>query len=431
MPQQPSASTIASLEPPGRKPVPERRAHGLIWFARQRLREERLPQVAGSLTFTTVLALVPMLTIALAVFTTFPLFNTFRTSLEAYFLRSLMPTSISNTILDYLNQFASKATRLSAVGAVALVLSAMAMMLTIDRAFNHIWRVKSSRPFAQRMIAYWTVVTMGPLLIGFSITLTTSLVAATHGMVGETPFLRSLLSYGVSIALTMLAFALLYATIPNRAVAWRDAIAGGLFASTAFEIAKHIFVVFISKFPTYTVIYGALAAMPIFLVWIFVSWLIILMGAVLTAVLPVVKYERWWHVPAPGDAFIDAMAVLEVLVDARENEGAAVDAATLRRRTRLGFDECDALLDAMYRAGWVAKIQAELSRRIKWSRRLDQGGERWTLLVSPRRLMLSEVYRLFAFHPEGDRQLAEKVERAIEQGLTQTLEGYFASRRAQ
>src|SRR5476649_19888 len=110
--------------------------HDLYLFARRRLREESLPQVAGSLTFTTVFALVPLLTIALAIFTTFPLFNAFRSSLEAYFVQSVMPKSISTTILDYLTMFASKATRLSAVGAVALIFTSIAMMNLIERVFN-------------------------------------------------------------------------------------------------------------------------------------------------------------------------------------------------------------------------------------------------------------------------------------------------------
>ncbi len=120
----------------------------LFRFAARRLEEEQLPQVAGSLTFTTVLALVPLLTIALAIFTTFPLFATFRESLDAYFIQSLMPQGVADTIIDYLNQFAAKATRLSAVGALALIVTAVAMMATIERVFNQIWRVKARRPFA-------------------------------------------------------------------------------------------------------------------------------------------------------------------------------------------------------------------------------------------------------------------------------------------
>ena len=173
--------------------LPLEEARDLLRFARRRLNEERLPQVAGSLTFTTVLALVPMLTIALAIFTTFPIFNTFHASLEAYFIKSLMPKTISNTILGYLNQFSSKATRLSAFGAIGLIVTTVVMMLTIDRAFNQIWRVKAARPLTQRVVVYWAIVTLGPLLIGMSITVTSYLLTATGGLVSSSSFLGTLL----------------------------------------------------------------------------------------------------------------------------------------------------------------------------------------------------------------------------------------------
>lgn len=272
----------------------------LLRFAGQRLREERLPQVAGSLTFTTVLALVPLLTIALAVFTTFPLFDTFRRALDSYFLRSLIPAGIASTILDYLNQFASQATRLSAVGAVALIATAVAMIGTVDRTFNRIWRVRTRRPFAQRVLTYWAVITLGPLLIGVSISVTGYLFAATNGVVLKLPLLGAVMFTLVSLALTAGAFTLLYMVVPNRLIDWRDAACGGVLAAIAFELSKRLFAVFIASFPTYTVLYGALAAIPLFLVWIYLGWMITLMGATLTAALPVVRYERWWHVALPA-----------------------------------------------------------------------------------------------------------------------------------
>jgi membrane protein len=127
----------------------------LFLFAHRRLREESLPQVAGSLTFTTVFAMVPLLTIALAIFTTFPLFATFRQSLEAYFVSSVMPKSVSSTILNYLTMFASKASRLSAVGAVTLTFTSIAMMSLIERVFNRIWRVRGQRSLTKRILVYW------------------------------------------------------------------------------------------------------------------------------------------------------------------------------------------------------------------------------------------------------------------------------------
>jgi membrane protein len=406
-------------------------ALGLFRFARQRLDEERLPQVASSLTFTTVLALVPMLTIALAIFTTFPLFNTFRASLEAYFIKSLMPKAISNTILDYLNQFSLKASRLSAFGAGGLIVTTVAMMLTIDHAFNEIWRVKTARPLAQRIVVYWAIVTLGPLLIGVSITVTSYLFAATNGLVAGLPLTGAIAYTLVSVLLTTGAFTLLYMAVPNRMVDWRDAASGGLLAATAFEIAKRIFAVFVSKFPTYTVIYGALAAMPIFLVWIYVSWLITLIGAVLAAALPIVKYERWWHVARPGSAFIDAMMVLRVLYDARtDGRNAAVDAVAIRTLTRLGFDESEALLEKMLEAGWVGRIKTESRRRLQFGKRTADGREVWALLVNPERLSLADVYRLFVFDTGSGAPLAKEVETAVEKGLDQTLAAHFAQRAA-
>ncbi|WP_052452412.1 YihY family inner membrane protein [Noviherbaspirillum autotrophicum] len=403
-------------------------ARALLRFARRRLDEERLPQVAGSLTFTTVLALVPMLTIAFAIFTTFPLFNTFRASLEAYFIKSLMPKTISNTILGYLSQFASKATRLSAIGAAGLIVTAVATMLTIDRAFNQIWRVKRARTFTQRMVIYWTMITLGPLLIGVSITVTSYLIAAANGLVGSSSFFGTLLYTSISILLTTGAFTLLYIAVPNRMVDWRDAVAGGFLAATAFEIAKRIFVVFVTKIPAYTMIYGALAALPIFLLWVYVSWMITLMGAVLVAALPVVKYERWWHVATPGSAFIDAMAILKVLYAAREGGAtAAVDAASIRTSTRLGYDESEMLLTKMLEVGWVGRIRTERVRRVQFGKRITEGLYKWTLLANPQQLRLCDVYRLFVFSKTGDTELAEKVEAAVEQGLNQTLSGYFTA----
>ncbi|HJV75963.1 MAG TPA: YihY family inner membrane protein [Noviherbaspirillum sp.] len=399
---------------------------GLFRFAKVRLNEERLPQVAGSLTFTTVLALVPILTIALAIFTTFPLFNTFRASLEAYFIKSLMPKTIANTILGNLNQFASKATRLSALGAVALIFTALVMMLTIDRAFNHIWRVKAARPVAQRLVIYWAIVTLGPLLIGASITITSDLFSATSSFAKSSPLLGALLSTFLSVSFTTGAFTLLYMAVPNRFVDWRDAASGGFLAAAAFEIAKRIFVVFVSKFPTYTVVYGALAALPIFLIWVYVSWLITLMGAVLAAALPIVKYERWWHVATPGSAFIDAMTVLNVLHQARtQGTTAAVDARTIRSITRIGFDESEALLEKMLDAGWVGRIKAEHPKRNRFAKRNDRSHDTWALMANPEQLKVADVYRLFVFNTAGNAALAKQVESAVEQGLDQTLALHF------
>jgi membrane protein len=300
------------------------------------------------------------------------------------------------------------------------------MMLMIDRVSNHIWRVKTSRPFAQRIVVYWAVVTLGPLLIGVSMTVTSSLFTMTGDVTRNAPMFGTVMYTLVSLLLTMVAFTLLYMAVPNRLVEWRDAAWGGLVAAIAFEIAKRIFVVFVAKFPTYTVIYGALAAVPIFLVWIYVSWLVVLLGAVIAAALPVVKYERWWHVPTPGSAFVDAMEVLKVLYHARDNAAnAGVESGAIRAATRLGFEEMENLLEKMLAVGWVGRVKTEQHRRAQWGKRITEGLDTWVLLANPHQLTVADVYRLFAFQPQGDGLVAEQVEKVIDQGLMQAVAGYF------
>lgn len=399
----------------------------LFLFARNRLHEERLSQVAGSLTYTTVLALVPILTIALAIFTTFPLFNTFRAALESYLADSLIPGSISNTILGYLTQFATKAKSLSAAGAVLLIVTAVLMMMTVDRTLNDIWRVRTQRPLAQRVTVYWAVVTLGPLLIGVSITLTSYLFTATSDVVASVPFVGAVFYTLVSILFSAGAFTLLYVMVPNRPVDWRDAAWGGLFAAIAFEVVKRLFAGFVSQSPTYTMVYGAVAAIPIFLLWIYLCWLITLFGAVLAASLPIVKYERWWHVAAPGSAFVDAMAIIEVLYRARTSgPTAVVDTPTIRHSTRLGFEEIERLLQSMHDANWVGRAKPAQAGRMRWGSRIEEGFDSWVLVANPDRLALADVYRMFVFDPAGNAALARQVEAAIEQGLSETLTEHFA-----
>jgi membrane protein len=163
------------------------------------------------------------------------------------------------------------------------------------------------------------------------------------------------------------------------------------------------------------------------LLWIYMLWMITLVGALLVAALPVVKYERWWHVPTPGSAFVDAMAVLQVLYQARiEGSSAAVGAAQIRSATRLGFDESESLLQQMLEVGWVGCVQTEMPTRTQWGRKVRVSIDGWILLANPEVLKLAEIYRLFVCNLAADKAaLARQVEAAIEQGLEQTLAAYF------
>jgi membrane protein len=420
-------------------------ARDLFHFARRRLGEEQLQQVAGGLTFTTTLALVPLLTIVLAIFTTFPIFNNFRAALEAYFVQTMMPRGIAQTITGNLTQFASKAKGLSAVGAVMLFFTSAAMMGMIERTFNQIWKVRRVRPLGQRVVIYWALVTLGPLLFGLSITATTQLFVATGGLTHVSPVLTSIFYTLASVALTGGAYTLLYMLVPNKFVDWRDAMWGGLMAAIAFEVAKRLFAMFIRQFPTYAVIYGALAALPLFLTWIYLSWMITLVGALLTAALPVVKYERWWYKPVPGGAFVDAMAILKVLHgSARINDTALVSSATIRAHTRFGYDEMTSLLERMLAAGWVGRVQLDATRRARWGKGVVENADNWVLLANVDKLRLADVYRMFVFKSVAvdvanpvdlERRsplsldtgaLGRQVELAVEGGLDQSLAEHFA-----
>jgi membrane protein len=284
------------------------------------------------------------------------------------------------------------------------------------------------------------------VLVGVSLSMSTHVYMATSDLVGAVPVLGALVYAVLSLAVTAAAFTLMYVVVPNRLVDWRDALWGGLMAALFFELAKRGFAVFITKFPTYSRIYGTLAALPLFLLWIYLSWMITLIGALFTAALPVVKYERWWHEAVPGGAFVDAMAILKVLHVAAEcGDTALVNAGTIRLRTRLGFDELDVLLDRMLAQGWVGKVKAEAPPRVEWGKRVSEGADNWVLLANADKLTLAEVYRLFVFggmpvnsgvsgDSEDDRdlraaqeaaRLAREVEAAVEQGLGRTLAEHF------
>jgi membrane protein len=397
----------------------------LYRFGLRRLNEERLPQVAASLTFTTMLAVVPLLTIGLAIFTGFPLFDTFRKSLEAYFIQNLMPKSIANVILGNLNQFAAKAARLSAIGAVFLILTAVSMIAMVDRTFNQIWRVRMQRALPQRMVIYWAAITLGPLLVGVSITVTTYLFTATRSVVGELPLFGSMFYSAASFLLTTVAFTSLYIVVPNKRVEWRDALFGGAVAAIGFELTKRLFVSFVSHFPTYTMVYGALAAVPVFLVWVYLGWLIILSGAVIAAVLPVIRSERWWQIPSAGSEFFDGMAILEVLHLVRiTGEKNALGIGEISAKAMLGMEETETLLQRMLGFGWVVRIKTE-DEGAAHAGKENEIGERWTLLSNPDQLRVSEVYRAFSFPAVSGTPLVKFVGDAIDRGLSHSLSTYF------
>src|SRR5512140_885874 len=252
----------------------------------ERFREDGLGLTASSLTFTTIMALVPFFTLALAVFTAFPMFGKLQAALQAWLVQSLIPDEIARQVLGYLTQFAGKASRLGTVGFGALFVTALALVMTIDRTLNSIWRVRRRRPLGQRVMIYWAVMTLGPLLLGASLSVSSYVLSASRGLVGAMPGTLQLLFDVLEFLLLMAGLAALYRYVPNTPVRRSHAWAGALFAAVGIEVARRLLAWYIAKVPTYSMVYGAFATFPILLVWIYVAWVVVLLGAVLAAYLP-------------------------------------------------------------------------------------------------------------------------------------------------
>ena len=321
-----------------------------------RFREDRLGLTASSLTFTTTIALVPLITVALAVFSAFPMFGKLQLVLQRWLVDSLMPESISRQVLGYLTQFAGQANRLGSIGLVALFGTALALILTIDRTLNAIWRVRQPRPLAQRMLIYWSGMTLGPLLLGASVTMTSYALSASKGLVGGMPggigFLLDVIQFMILSAGT----AALYYYVPNTGVKWSHAWAGGLFVSAGMEVAKKLLVLYLGKVPTYSVIYGTFATVPILLVWIYLAWVIVLLGAVITAYLPSLRSGVVRHDLGAGGRFQLALESLQFLHRARATAGKGLTVGQLTRMLQVSHLDIESALEALVQLDWVARL---------------------------------------------------------------------------
>jgi membrane protein len=338
---------------------------GLFAFARdlrqfavrvvEHMRQERLSQTAASLTFTTTLAIVPLATVALAIFTAFPIFARFRKALQEYFLEALMPAMISDTVMQFINGFADKARGLTLLGLAFLVVTAFAMLITIERTFNQIWRVRANKGFTQRMVVAWAVLTLGPVMLGISLWLTGLAAAQVAGyrfLSGASDALLWL----VPVLLSAAGWAVLYRTVPHTQVAWIHALIGALVAAVLFEIVKRSFAAYLTSFANFRQLYGAFAVVPIFLLWLYVCWLITLAGAVIASILPTWGQQDKQRVARAGDAFADALAVTRALQAARNTEPFALSLAQLEHTIDAPRGALQDALNTLQKIGWVTPV---------------------------------------------------------------------------
>ena len=346
----------------------------------RRFREARLGVSASSLTFTTVLALVPLFTVGLAVFSAFPVFGKFQDTIQRWLIDSLVPESISRQVLGYLTQFSRKASRLGSVGLVAVLFSAIALMVTIERTLGQIWRVEHQRPLQQRLILYWSAITLGPLLLGASLAITSYVATASRGVVDVLPGSLRWLLDSFEFVLLVLCVSGLYFYVPYARVRWRHALTAGLMTALGIEMGKKLLTGYLAEMPTYSAIYGAFAAVPILLVWIYMAWVIVLLGAVVASSLPELGRHHLRRPSGAGWRFRLSLEVLSLLQATRLQPARGLSQAALAKRMRVQPGELDAVLRTLVGLDWIGTLQEE-----------GQSEPRMVLLVEPAQTPLAPL----------------------------------------
>ena len=358
-----------------------------LWL---RFREVRLGMTASSLTFTTVLALVPLFTLVLAIFTAFPIFAQVQDQLQRWLIESLVPESISRQVLGSLTQFSRKASRLGLVGLLAVVATSLALLVTIDRTLGQIWRVSRQRNWAQRVLIYWAGLTLGPLLLGGSLAISSYLFTGYLSGLGDwlPVSVRTLLDL-VEFCLLVGCVTGLYYYLPNTRVDWRHALIGGVAVALGLELAKKVLALYLAQMPTYSAIYGAFSAVPILLVWIYVAWVVVLLGAVVTASLPEIGRQAKRHADGPGWSFRLALEVLQRLSVARMASPQGLRLSQLADELHIEQRHAQLVLDALQELNWVGRLEQSDT----------QIESTWVLLVEISVTQLEPLVKKLCLHP--------------------------------
>jgi membrane protein len=311
-------------------------------------------QTASSLAYTTLLSIVPLITVMFSLFGSISVLSDFSEAIQDFVFANFVP-EFGWTIQGYLLDFSSKASKLTITGISVLVLIAIMLMATIDNSFNRIWMVKKRRSPVARLLVYWAVLTMGPLLIGFGLASTSYLLSIPAVADVDTTWnLKAKLLSWLPFLTTSVAFSLLYILIPNCFVSKRHAFIGGIVCAILFEFAKYGFGVYVREMPSYENIYGAVAVIPLFLIWIYVSWMIVLFGAHITFCLSSFRLQdEIEHRSKSGWTFLDVLRVLEFLYEA-QRKGETASIANIRKTSvLLPHYEMNDLLDHLKRIEWV------------------------------------------------------------------------------
>lgn len=299
----------------------------LLHFAKHMVRrfgEDNCAKNAAALTYTTLFAVVPVMTVTFAMMAAIPAFNEVSGQVEDFVFDNFVP-SAGETVQGYLVEFSQQARQLTGVGIALLIVTAFLMLVNIEKAFNAIWRIRQQRRGVSSFLLYWAVLSLGPLLLGAGFVISTYVTSLTF-FAGDDTLSEAwawLLGWA-PLLLSIAAFTLIFVAVPNTRVPLRHGLAGGVLVALLFEGAKALFALYVALFPGYQLIYGAFAAFPLFLLWIYISWVIVLFGAELVSNLG--NLSAWEEIDQPD--LLHMLNLLRALLLAHKH-GQSVDLASV------------------------------------------------------------------------------------------------------
>ena len=324
-------------------------------FTLNKFNQQRCAETAASLSYTSLLSLVPLMAVMFAGFSTFPVFQELFEKLQGFIFNNFIPSS-SEVIRDYLTEFVGKASKLTLVGLLSLFIIALILLWRIDESLNKIWGTKKNTNYLRVFLTYWAVLTLGPVLMGASVLATTyltslSFISDAADLLGVKAVFLSM----VPVLLTLLSFTLIYLIIPNSRVRVSHALIGGISATILFETSKEAFAFYVSHNTTYTSLYGALATVPIFLIWIYISWLVTLWGAVTTRCMELFDFSAENEQNYSSNQFVSAFHLLKVLSEASQ-QGKPVTEDSIYLAPILNREKyLDDILIDLHTRSWIHK----------------------------------------------------------------------------
>ena len=369
-------------------------------FVMERIDKASLKQVASSLTLTTLLSIVPALAVIMAAFSAFPLFAPYREAFEQFIFSTLLPEQYSDQILGYIKQFATQAAGLTAFGLIGLMVSALLCIATIDSALNSTYEVLKLRSLWQRVLMYWALLTLGPVAIGISLAASSYLTGmAMSGHLSV--YAQWLIPIGQLIFQSII-LAALYKYVPNCRVLWRDALVGGILI--AFTVFRWGFGIYVMR-GSYTTIYGAFAAIPVMLTWMYINWMFVLAGAAITATLPMLRAKRYKDFDKSGDELLSAVALLRILMLAKESGNPQMTNIELADKIGSYPEAVDALLSRLIQTNYVVKIGSDATSS-------------WALLADAHSKTLEECFEEFSMDMSNSLLQGDTAERRwVKEGL--------------